>query len=141
MTAPATVLPSSLGFHCDGQCWEQAGQAPALVRWLEREKSASARDWFVLGTWAQEQEPQVLPLPPMGEIHTLQDYVAVEAVARYREAGLTSSAADQEFYETHPTLFLWEGRYYIFQGTHRFAALYANNAATYCGWLLDLDAL
>lgn len=133
-----TVLPSIQGFHCDGECWATKGKAEELIKWLEA-ASPELRDWFAYGEWAQE-EPQEHPLPPMADIHPIQDFLVLATVERYQATGYLKAARNAKFYETHPVLFRWEGKYFILQGTHRLAAHFRSDPTTFRGWVLDLDA-
>ena len=132
------VKPSSLGFHCDGECWTKLGKAQAVIAHLEA-ISPARRDWFAYGEWATEETLADHALPPLAQVHPIQDFINVQRVEEYLTGAVEKTGAKQ-FYETHPTLFKLGGIYYIFQGTHRLAALYAGQASTYRGWLLDLDA-
>ena len=138
MTAPTT--PKAAGFHCSGECWREAGMAPALIKALE-EASPHLRDWFAYGEWASEESVCSWALPPQDSVHATQDFFNPLQLSRYLMGMKGSPQAKGHFYERYPTLLRWQGKYFIFQGTHRLAALYQRGAETYTGWLLDLDKL
>lgn len=138
-SSKGAVPPTNLGFHCNGECWSERNGIEGLLGALESH-SIAKRDWFAASHWANPQTLRSWKLPPKGSIHPLQDYVHMSTVEFYQSHGLKARRKSQAFFEQYPTLFKWQGKYFIFQGTHRLAAAYAMGASHFSGWLLDLDA-
>lgn len=130
--------PVLVGFHCPGSCWHDAGGTAGLFAWLES-RGYEARDWFVQASWTEE-EPSLIPLPPISDIHPIQDYLVASVVEKYRRSNIPVDG-DREAWELHPTLFTWDDKVYVFQGTHRLAAAYMNGAGSFLGWHVDLSSL
>lgn len=134
------TLPTIVGYHCNGECWKNMGESAQLIRWLEN-KSPTLRDWFANGDWTTESKSISHKLPPINEIHPIQDYIVIETVENYLFDRRQTEIEPKEFYEIHPTLFKWQNKIFIFQGTHRLVAHYLNADADFTGWFLDLDPL
>lgn len=131
------VSPTSLGFHCDGDCWDKHGGINGLFFSLHN-TSKELRDWFVNAEWTENSATHIA-LPSIGLICPIQAYIVPETVDFYVEGKMLKH--DKEFYDIFPTLFLWNEKIHIFQGTHRLAALYQQGENKYRGWFVDLDEM
>lgn len=132
-----TIKPSDFGFADNGEAWRAFGAAEGLINFLE-ERSASLRDWVAYGRFAEELSPAEHALPELSAIHPIQSYLDLAAVDAY-ERGESLGGAAKRWYEIHPTLFIVNGTTFIFQGTHRLAALSKRGSTTFTGWVLNLD--
>lgn len=132
----STKPPTEYGFADNGELWDENGEAPALVAFLEQ-RGTEFRDWFVHAQWATDEQRAVHNLPAVSDVHPIQDYINVDAVERYKTAETVDT--NKNDYERYPVLFQWNGAKFVFQGTHRLAAHYENGATTYEGYFLNLD--
>ena len=135
MLKNASGKPTDYGFADNGEAWSAFGKAEGLLSFLEK-KSLAVRDWFVLAHWA-DNEPVIQKIPKMKKIYPIQNYVNAERVAEYCYEGGVSTPAKS--FEKYPVLFKVENKIFIFQGTHRLAALKKQNADYFLGYFLDLD--
>lgn len=125
-------------FHCHGTCWEALGGIVGFHQALWAE-SAEIATWFADAGWVNEIEPSHHAMPLPEALHSVQGHLIEETVEEYRTLGPLHKANSQKDFEAYPTLFRWHGNVYIFQGTHRIAAL--RGQSSYFGWFVDLDEL
>jgi len=137
-TNHVTVKPTSIGFHCDGECWESFGKEEMLIEILSK-NSLSLRDWFVTGGWA-DIDPVFHAVTEINELHPIQDYLNVEAVKLYSLCQKGAADYEQEW-EKFPIVVKISDKMFIFNGTHRIAAGYVSGNSGYFGRFVDLDEI
>ena len=129
----------SYGFADNGERWVERGGSLGLFNDLAAQGN-EFRDWFVDARWTKS-EPKLLPIP--AEVYPSQDFLSAETVSHYVNVGDTD-LDEKKPYEVYPTIMRWKNddgkvEFFVFQGTHRLAALKVRGEQLYKGWLVDVD--
>ena len=137
--------PHRFGFADSGEEWEKFGGSKALISYLEElDPTGRLRDWLSYGKFAEERYPEEHEFS-IDTIYPIQDYLNLSTVENYRRTlrnGVTSSfnyAFTGDIWEKYPVLMLIKGKTFIFQGTHRLAALSLEKNTKYLGYFLDFE--
>ena len=137
-TRQKIVDPTKFGFHCNGDCWEGQGKIEELVRDMLNH-SQELTNWFVNAEWATEENLTKIHLDKISEIHPIQNWVNLGFLKRTLNSGTDHNSSSRKEWEKYPAIFRYQGKFFIWQGTHRLALAKIQNKKMIEGWIVDLD--